>query len=193
MAKNLVHLLFRIAIMPLFEILNFNEIYRQHKNLVYNLALQYAQNTEDAEEIAQDVFVSVHQNLEKFKQQSEVKTWVYRITINKSLDFIKAKNRQKRSFLSRILRIDDETTPIHLPHFDHPGALLESKEQLSAIFSAINTLPDNQKTVVILLKIEDKTQAEVAQIMELSIKAVESLFQRAKKNLEKTLNRKEGI
>ena len=74
----------------------FAEIYDQHKSLVFNLALQYVQNTEDAEEITQDVFLIVHEKLEAFRMEAKVSTWLYRITINKSLDFIKAKKRQKR-------------------------------------------------------------------------------------------------
>mgnify|MGYP003553817947 CR=1 FL=1 len=72
----------------------FESIYNQHKILVYNLALNYLQNTEDAEEITQDVFVQLHHSLSEFKEQSSLKTWIYRITINKSLDFIKKKNSQ---------------------------------------------------------------------------------------------------
>jgi RNA polymerase sigma factor (sigma-70 family) len=67
-----------------------------HKDLVYNLALSYVQNSEDAEEITQDVFIAVYQSISSFKAQANIKTWIYRIAINKSLDFIKAKKRQKR-------------------------------------------------------------------------------------------------
>ena len=68
---------------------NFEEIYHQYNMLVYNLALNYLHNTEDAEEITQDVFVKVYQSIENFKSNSSLKTWIYRITINQSLDFIK--------------------------------------------------------------------------------------------------------
>jgi len=59
--------------------------------MVYNLALHYVQNIQDAEEITQDVFVSVYQSLAKFKESSTISTWIYRIAINKSLDYIKSK------------------------------------------------------------------------------------------------------
>jgi RNA polymerase sigma factor (sigma-70 family) len=90
--------------------LTFEQLYKLHTDLVYNLALQYVQNTADAEEIAQDVFMSVHKNMHKFKGKSSVKTWIYRITINKSLDFIKAKTRTKRSFFFNSKRLDDPDT-----------------------------------------------------------------------------------
>ena len=76
--------------------MNLEHTYQAHKNLVFNLALNYVQNTEDAEEITQDVFLSVDQSMANFKGQSDIKTWIYRITINKSLDFLKAQKRKKR-------------------------------------------------------------------------------------------------
>lgn len=92
-------------------------MYSKYKKLGYNLALQYTQNVEDAEEITQDVFIKVYENLYSFRGASEVKTWIYRITVNRSLDYIKAKKRKKRSFLARVLRINDEEQPLEIPDF----------------------------------------------------------------------------
>ena len=170
--------------------MTFDEIYFEHHKMVFNLALQYVQNIEDAEEITQDVFVKVFDNLDDFKKQASLKTWIYRISINQSLDFIKAKNTQKRNFLSSIFIINDEKFKFEPPNFNHPGIELEQKEAYQKIFEAINQLSDNQKTAIILLKIEDKSQFETAEIMNLNVKALESLFQRAKKNLEILLNSK---
>lgn len=171
--------------------MTFNEVYHTHKNLVYNLALQYVQNREDALEITQDVFVTVHEKLTTFKHQSGIKTWLYRITVNQSLDFIRAKKRQKRWAFLSALRLDDASS-IQLSHFDHPGVKLEQKQALEHLYRGINRLPDNQRTVIILMKIEQQSQSETAAVMNLSTKAVESLFQRAKKNLEIFLNVAEG-
>lgn len=170
--------------------MTFDEIYLEHYKMVFNLALQYVQNTEDAEEITQDVFVKIFDNLNSFKKQSSLKTWIYRMAINQSLDFIKAKNAQKRSFLSSIFSINDSNFKFQPSNFNHPGIELEQKEACQKIFEAINQLSDNQKTALILLKIEDKSQVETAEIMNLKVKALESLFQRAKNNLEILLNKK---
>ena len=160
--------------------------------MVYNLALQYVQQTEDAQEITQDVFVSVHQSFHQFREQSTVTTWIYRIAINKSIDFLKARKRKKRfGFLTSLFYDESNDLIYDLPSFDHPGIQLEHKERLEQLFNYINQLPDNQKTALILSKIEKKSQAEIAIIMELSAKAVESLVQRAKTNLLKKINRNE--
>ena len=172
---------------------DFEEIYRVHQASVYNLALQYVQNTEDAREITQDVFVSVYDSLEQFRNESKISTWIHRITINRSLDFIKASKRKKRFAFFTSLFMEDGREISHSQHnFNHPGVQLENKEKLKHIFNCINELPENQKTVIILGKIEQKSQAEIAEIMNLHIKAVESLVHRAKQNLQKKLNRNEG-
>jgi RNA polymerase sigma-70 factor (ECF subfamily) len=157
--------------------------------MVYNLALQYTQNIEDAEEVAQDVFVSIYNSIDKFQANSKLSTWIYRITINKSLDFIKAKKTKKRfAFITNLFFEDSNEVKHDKANFNHPGVELENKEAVEKIFHEINQLPTNQKTVIILSRIEQKSQAEEAEIMNLSIKAAESLYQRAKQNLSKKLN-----
>ena len=159
----------------------------------YNLALQYLQNNEDAEEVVQDVFLSVHRHLDLFKQQSSYSTWIYRITINKCLDRIKRAKRAKRIQFIESLFISSEFSHAHTGiDFNHPGVLLEQKEQLQKVFFAINQLKENQKTALILHKIEKLPQAEIAQIMNVSPKAVESLIQRAKLKLADLLKNNEG-
>ena len=69
-------------------------IYDKMSKKVFNLALQYVQNTEDAEEITQDVFVTIHQKQDQFNGDSSLETWIYRITVNKSLDFSQTQKPQ---------------------------------------------------------------------------------------------------
>lgn len=71
--------------------------------------------------------------------------------------------------------------------FDHPGVALENKEATERIMRAVGRLPDNQQTALILKAIEGMPQQEIAEVMETSLKAVESLLSRAKKNLSTEL------
>lgn len=170
--------------------MKFSELYEQYSKLVYNLSLQYLQQVEEAEEITQDVFVSVHRNIQKFEEHSSYSTWIYRITVNKCLDYLKAKKRKKRfAYIQSLFNSEGKFIQV-VDEWNHPGIQLEHKEAYHAIFSAINSLSENQKTVLILHKIEQLPQQRVAEIMGLSPKAVESLVQRAKSNLQKKLNRK---
>jgi len=79
-----------------------------------------------------------------------------------------------------------------IPIIDHPGVLLENKEATEDIFQYINALPEKQKTALILNKLEHKSQAEIAEIMNMSIKAIDSLIQRAKVNIQKKMELNEG-
>jgi RNA polymerase sigma factor (sigma-70 family) len=173
--------------------LTIEELYQEHKNTVYNVALHYVQNIEDAQEITQDVFVAAYRSLETFQGQAAVSTWMYRITIHKCLDMIKARQRKKRfAFFTSLFTEAGVEARYHPPEPNHPGILLEDKESLTRLFALINQLPDKQKTALILHKIEQQSQVEVAAIMGISAKAVESLVQRAKRNLAQKLNPNEG-
>ncbi len=159
----------------------------------YNLVYNYVLNKEDAEEITQDVVIAALNALDKFKGQAKLQTWVYSIAINKSKDFIKYKSRQKRSGKVISINRSDDQVPFYEPVDKiHPGMQLESKEQLEAMYFGINSLPENQKKALIMTKLDQMSQAEVAGVLNVSVKAIESLMSRAKKNL-RTYLENEGI
>lgn len=163
------------------------ELYLAHQQIVYQLALSYLQNIEDAEEITQDVFISFFKNFEQFEERSNLKTWIYRITINKCLDFLKAKTRKKRfAFVSSIFN-QDQTIKHQSIDFDHPGVALENKENAAILLQAINQLPQNQRTVFLLSQTQGLGNKEIALVMGKTVGGVESLLQRAKVNLRKLL------
>jgi RNA polymerase sigma factor (sigma-70 family) len=168
---------------------HFQDIYNQYKVLVYNVALNYLQNIEDAEEITQDVFVQLYHSVDKFKEKSTLKTWIYRITINKCLDFIKHKNSQKRFFIFGKKSNNDYEIQ-NISTFEHPGILLENKENAAILFQVINELTENQKTAFVLSKIDGLSNPEIATIMQVSISSVESLVFRAKSVLKEKLSKK---
>lgn len=160
----------------------FAKLYELYSDKVYNTALSYSKNKEDAEEITQDVFVSIYRNATSFEGKSSLNTWIYRIVVNTSLNYLKKKNRfviLKNTFL-KSEKID----------FEHPGVLLENKEDAAALYQVMDGLPNNQKTAFILSFIEELPRQEVANIMDTSLKAVESLLQRAKKNMRSRLGKK---
>lgn len=167
---------------------SFEEIYDVHETRVFNIALHYVRNISDAEEITQDVFLKVYNRLHKFKEQSALSTWIHRITVNSSIDHLRKQNAQKRSF---IISINDNVLPAK-SNFIHPGIQLEEKESLQATMNIINDLPNQQKTAVILHKIEGLSQQKTAEIMKKSEKSIESLIGRARKTIKEKLEENEG-
>lgn len=166
----------------------FRHLYERTKIRVFNLALGYVRNREDAEEITQDVYVELFRSAGSFKGDASGTTWLYRIAVNKSLDFLKHQKRRKRfAFLTSLFDAKTGET-LHQPtDFSHPGITLENKEQATLLFKAIDTLSEKQKTAYILTKIEGMSNIETAAVMTISVGAVESLLQRATDNLKKQL------
>lgn len=155
---------------------------------VYNVALSYLQNENDAEEITQDVFIEVFSSSSKFKSNSSVKTWIYKIAVNKSIDRLRFLSRKKRfALFTNLFNNESENPQNEISDFTHPGTEIEDKEKSNILFKAINRLNERQKTSFILTYIEDLTIKETGEIMNISPKAVESLLQRAKTSLRKEL------
>ena len=172
-----------------FNATDFENTYNQYKILVYNVALNYLQNIEDAEEITQDVFVQLYQSIAKFQNNSTLKTWIYRITINKCLDFIKHKNSKKRFFIFGT-KSNSEFELHKISNFEHPGILMENKEDAEVLFKVINELSENQKTAFVLSKLDGLSNPEIVAIMEVSVSSVESFVFRAKSTLKDKLSLK---
>lgn len=150
-----------------------------YKDKVYNTVIVYLQNTVEAEEITQDVFLTIYEKADTFKGNSKVSTWVYRIAVNKALNQLE---KRKRHALSA-----NEVKEHHRVDFIHPGIQLENQEKAQFLFSAINKLSENQKTAFILSYVEGLPRQEVANIMKTTLKAIEGLLQRAKAQLRKHL------
>ena len=167
----------------------FSLLIDDYQQKVFHTCISYVPNKEDAEDIAQEVFLEVYKSIGKFKENSKLSTWIYKICTNKCLEFIRKKNAKKRLvFMQRILGNEiplDKTN--FFTEFNHPGILLEHKEQSETIYLAINTLPESQKTVFTLAKLDGKTYQEIAEITGKSMSSVESIMFRAKKNLQKKL------
>ena len=163
-------------------------LYQHYADRVFNTLISYTKNEEDAEELLQDVFVTIYNTASGFQFNSSVSTWIYRITVNKALDFLRKQNSKKRSGIFTSLYVKDSPeVKYETADFVHPGVKLENKEDAKLLFKAIDSLADNQKTAFILTQIEGLPQKEVADIMKQSRKSVESLVKRAKNKLQETL------
>jgi RNA polymerase sigma factor (sigma-70 family) len=165
----------------------FSQLIDLYQDKVYSCAIGMLQHAEDAEDVAQEVFIEVYRAIPNFKGESALGTWIYRITVNKVLEFQRKKQRKKRfGFLIPIFGGEEEQT-VQVSDFHHPGIALEQQELSSVLFKAINELPERQKTAFLLHKLEQQSYQEICEIMELSLSSVESILFRAKKNLQNLL------
>ncbi len=167
----------------------FSQLIDQFQQKVFGTCISFVPNKEDAEDIVQEVFLEVFKSISKFKGDSKLSTWIYKIATNKCLEFIRKKNAKKRfAFLQTILGNEipvDKTS--YFTEINHPGIILENKEKSDIIFRAINTLSESQRVVFTLAKIDGKSYQEIVEITGKTLSSVESTMFRAKKVLQEKL------
>ena len=162
----------------------FEEVVRQYEGKVYSLARGLTRNDQDAQDAVQDTFLSVFKNVESFKGDSSLSTWIYRITVNAAL----MKMRRRRH--------DDRSVPIDeaMPTFDEDGhrvaslpdwtpradEMLLNKEMGRHLRRAIETLEADYRTVLIMRDQEGLSNEEVAAVLGLSVAAAKSRLHRAR-------------
>ncbi len=160
---------------------------KYHKQVI-KTAFYFVHDMDDAEDIAQDVCIEILEKVGHFNRTATLSTWIYRVTVNKSLNFVR-KNKRKQlvqQFESFFYKKDGKSgNAMAEPSSD--DNLFENNERKQILDTAINSLPENQKTAFILSKYEELSYKEITEIMNLSLASVESLLQRAKQNLQKKL------
>jgi RNA polymerase sigma-70 factor, ECF subfamily len=163
----------------------FRVLVEKHQSMVFRTCLGFVHDKEDAEDLTQDVFIQAYQSLSGFREDSSFSTWIYRIAVNTSL------NRVRKNARNPILHRIDAFFP-HVqgkdllslfPDTVDPESILISQEHNKWIQNALDSLPENQRTAIVLSKYDDLPQKEIAEIMKTTEGAVEALIQRAKANL----------
>jgi len=168
----------------------FKTVSESHKDRVYSTCYHFVHHELDAEDLSQEVFMEIYRSIDRFRGDAQLSTWIYRIAVNKSLDFIRKKRRKKRfAHVLRFLGPADEGVELQLPAPNNPHSDLEQKESIQLLNKTIDSLPENQKAAITLSSYEGFSNAEIADIMDTSVSAVESLLHRARQNMHKKLYR----
>jgi RNA polymerase sigma-70 factor (ECF subfamily) len=154
-----------------------------YREPVLRLCRGFTGSAEDAEDLAQDIFIEIFRSVSKFRSRSSLSTWIYRIAVNKSLNFIRDRNKNGVDGYSR----ENEISAGSIDDYA-ADRKLEQKEHADALHNAIDRLPESQRTAFILSKYEDMKYSEIADIMKTSKASVESLLFRAKRNLQESLH-----
>lgn len=159
----------------------FRELVEAYQQLVVSTARGFVGNTEDAKDITQEVFIEVFRSIHSFREQSALSTWIYRITITRSLNHIRREKRFSRHTSEDDIPVDTEA------QLNNPEKRLESDDRKKILHQALGSLPKNQQIAFTLHNYEDLPYKEIASIMKRSVSSVESLIFRARKNLQKKL------
>jgi len=165
----------------------FKLLIKLHGIKVLNTCYRFLLDKQDAEDLSQEIFLQIHQSLPKFRGEAKLSTWIYRITISKCLDEIKSRKRKKRiTSIGKFVAL--EKVAFWLLGNEHSDQQLLLDESMRNITNALDRLPDNQRIAFTLSKMEGYSNTEIAEIMQTSNIAVETLISRAKKKMMQALS-----
>ena len=146
--------------------MNFDEIFDMYFSRIYNKILGMVKNKEDAEDIAQDVFLTVYKNLSKFRNESGIYTWVYRIAINKTYDFFR-KKKETFELNEEVLSIEDnEDVTVKI--------VLEEKLQL---------ISEREREIILMKDIYGYKLREISKIKDMKLSTVKSVYYKGLKEM----------
>ena len=147
-------------------------------------------NQNDVEDLAQEVFIKVYKNLSKFKGDSSLYTWIYKITVNLCLDEVK--KRKNIIYLDEKLEVEDGELERELPSSDKTQVeLYEEKELKEKLHKCIGKLPEKQRVMIVLRDIKGFSYEEISEITSVKLGTVKSQINRARLKLKELLD-KEG-
>jgi RNA polymerase sigma-70 factor (ECF subfamily) len=156
----------------------FDELMRRYKHLVVNFIFRMLGNAQDADDIAQDVFMCVYQNLDTYRPDSKFSTWLFALARNAAIDRIRWRSRHRTESI--------ESAP-EIVASSGTAEEVNAHEIGDQIAAAVANLPEDQKTAIILSEYQGMSYSEIAGVMRCSEKSVESRLYRAKQTLREAL------
>jgi RNA polymerase sigma-70 factor, ECF subfamily len=171
----------------------FRTLFDRHSRRAYALALGVVRNPDDALDVVQDAFIKAHRHLDKFEGQSGFYTWLYRIVMNLAIDHLRKHKRTRAvDWTEQDLKevdgsvIDDSLLPRILR--GNPGRALLDKEIRDRVETALATLSDHHRAVLVMRELEGLSYEEMAQTMNCSKGTIMSRLFHARKNMQKVLS-----
>ena len=162
---------------------------RKYQKFVYSVALRYIKDEDDAYDVSQDVFIKALNNLHKFRQESSIKTWLYKITANTSKSLLRKKKLMTFFSLSDREEVDIEDLQIS---YDMPSKSLENQEFENNFLKLLNKLPDKQRETFALRYFDNLSYEEISNLLGTSIGGLKANYYQAVKKLT-TILKKENF
>lgn len=159
------------------DMASFKKLYEAAGGFVYNVALRVVGRHQDAEEVAQEVFLTVHQKLKEFRFQSSFKTWVYRITVNQAINFAKKHSRP----MNQTMEYDENINAVVVPSETRQKMDQEARERLAQ--KLLENLNPDQRACIVLRNLEGLSYQEIAESLGININTVRTRLKRAREAL----------
>ena len=163
----------------------FEALVRAYEKRIYHLALRMCGNAEDAYEIAQEAFLAAWRGLRFFRGESSFSTWIYRLTTNAAIDFLRRRQRQEGG---EAVSLDDEDTFLEVPDpAPSPHRQAERLELREAVAQGLQTLSPEHRQVLLLRELQGLSYEEIADCLDLEVGTVKSRIARGREKLRKYL------
>ena len=164
----------------------FEQLVKAHEKQVYNLCLRLSGNPDDAFDLSQEAFLKAWRCLGQFQFGSEFSTWLYRLTRNVCLDFLRWKKRQKTVPLQMGEAEDERELPLPDPAAG-PEEQTQTNETRRILAAAMQQLPKEHREILVLRVVNDLPYEQIAQILDVKLGTVKSRLARARMQLKKIL------
>jgi RNA polymerase sigma-70 factor (ECF subfamily) len=171
----------------------FAELLRRYRAPVFNLCLRMLKNRDDAEDVAQDVFIKVFAMLERYDERYAFRSWLFKIAANQCIDFIR-KNRVKLLRLDEPVHYRGEEIERQLPdEAPRPDETLNTREVGSVLREITDELPPHYRAMIVLRHQEQLSYEEIAQMMDLPLGTVKARIHRARAMMKEKLTKRRGL
>lgn len=162
----------------------FEELIRQYEKKVYTLCFRMCGNSEDAEEAAQDAFLALWRGIDRFRQESSLSTWIYRLATNACIDTLRRRKKQSGS-----VSLDDEELFVDaVDTSPQPQETVEHREARKLLQEGLSALPEEYRKVLILREIEGLSYTEIAESASIELGTVKSRISRGRSLLRNFLS-----
>ena len=170
------------------ENLSFENIFTSYEKPLYNFVLRMVKDAQTAEDLTQDIFIKIHQNLEGFRGSASISTWVYKIATNTYLDYIRSSSYKKNTLSDYIDESENEKWENR--NYEKVMAIDEQaikSEMNTCIQRFLDDLPEDYRSVIVLHDLQDLKNREVADILNCSLETVKIRLHRARKKFRSVL------
>jgi len=167
----------------------FGQLVLAHQNKVYTICVHMVSDREEAADLAQEAFLKAWRSLAGFQEESSFATWMYRLTTNVCLDFLRKQTRRQN--IASAVSLDDEASGWSEPadHSQDPQHHLEREERKQALARALRELPDHHRQILLMREVSGLSYQEIADALNADLGTIKSRISRAREQLRKILLR----
>jgi RNA polymerase sigma-70 factor, ECF subfamily len=167
----------------------FDLLVRKYQHKVVKLVTRYLRDPSDAEDVAQEAFIKAYRAIPQFRGDSAFYTWLYRIAINTAKNAIVSRDRSPVDFDLDLQNVEESNSmQLRLADSETPESLLQTEEIRTTVNEAIEALPEDLRTAIVLRELEGLSYEDIAQAMDCPVGTVRSRIFRAREAIDKRLS-----